>query len=122
MAEGAMGKHDYQISTEVLKALGRYVLQVQADLKELDSDFQQRFADAHWPDNLEIIEEYTLNRFDVCARYLLPTAVSPEPNPINPGFSRHLDSVERGAATKEHGESRYFFDRAELFPLSFTRI
>ncbi len=87
----------------IRQAFGSYILQAQSEVHRLDSEFHERFADTQWPDNLKLIDEYCLKRFDLCASQLSFSSVSDDPTSINPLYEQYLDLV-KGKCLKFLGE------------------
>jgi len=93
--EGAMTNNAQNLPHVVRAVAGHYVLDLHAELQELDSDYQARIADAKWPENLEILKQYYLERFDHPGEVLLSTCVSSDATSINPAYAQHLETAER---------------------------
>ncbi len=84
-----------EIPLEVLEALQRLALPLQADLNQFDSAFQQRLADAaDGPEFALLLEQYCLERFDLCAASFPWLALSQNPGAINPEYERRLHIME----------------------------
>jgi hypothetical protein len=65
----------YEIPPHIREAIERYSLEAHADVQQLDSAFQARFADADWQTGLALIENYSVERFDLMAERLLPLTI-----------------------------------------------
>lgn len=86
-----------ELPPAVQQVLGSYLLQTQSELHRLDSAFHEQFADAQWPDCLQLVENYCLKRFDLIANQLLFASVSADPTSLNPLYEQYLE------LTKEKG-------------------
>jgi hypothetical protein len=46
-------------------------LEVEIDIDLFDSEYLKRFAQAQWPDSLDVLLQYLDNRFKLLARHLI---------------------------------------------------
>jgi len=73
---------------------GHYALERRAELQQLDSNYQARIADAKWPETIELIKQYCLDRFDHHGEAFLFTSGSSDATSINPAYAQHLETAE----------------------------
>jgi hypothetical protein len=91
--KGAVMKNDQDLPQGARELMERYALEMHAELQQLDSDFQARFADAKWPENLELLKEHCLQRFNRQGEAMLPASVSSDATSINPLYALLLDKA-----------------------------
>lgn len=85
-----MDKNNDEIPAEVWRALQRFRLELESELAELDGKFVERFAEASWPHNVEMLKTYGLERFDRIAEASLFCSVSTDPGQISPLYDQLL--------------------------------
>ncbi len=88
------GARYQDVPQQVRQLVERSALEIRAELQQLDSDYQSRFADAKRPEGLELLKQYCLERFDSCAQALLFTSVSSDAASINPLYEQCLGMAE----------------------------
>jgi hypothetical protein len=79
---------------QVVREVARNALERHAELQELDSDCAARFADAKWPEDLEIIKQHCIERYDHQGKTFLFTSVSSDATAINPAYAQYLEAAE----------------------------
>jgi hypothetical protein len=84
-----------EIPPVVRDAVERIALAHQAELNQFDSVCMQRLAVADASAFRPLLEQYCLERFDLCAAFCAPFAISQSPTAINPGYERYLRLFEK---------------------------
>lgn len=92
IVEGAMREVEVPpIPADVREAFRRFALSIEADLKKFDASFLARLANAEWNEAIALLKQHCIDRFDRCAEWLSPLAVSSDPLVVNPVYEHSLD-------------------------------
>ncbi len=89
-----MTQSDPALPQGARELMEHYALTLHAELQQLDSNYQSRIADATWPENIDLLKQYCLERFDDRAQALLFTSISSDTGSINPLYEQYLDMAE----------------------------
>jgi hypothetical protein len=82
------------LDASIKQTIARYAVQTRRELKSLDRDFFEHFANVtDFRELLIVLERYILERFDLMAEHLLFAAYSSDAGSVNPLYEEYLERV-----------------------------